>query len=158
MVVIQAPTHTGLKRRIIAHHRPIAQPVSAQRFLGTTLPALIWRGRFVLFVACVLVFCYGYYRPTPPPEFFSESDKVEHVLAFSGLGLCSALVAASARVQMRALVWGLLFVAAPLTEWLQHILQPATRDFSLGDIAGNLTGAVLALIVWHWVRRWVRKV
>ncbi|CAM5188049.1 hypothetical protein CDEF62S_02666 [Castellaniella defragrans] len=129
-------------------------PVSHQSsFFGTALPAFIWRWRFVLFALCVVVFCYGYFRPTPAPEFFKDSDKLEHVIAFLGLGLSSMLVTRSWR---RAwMPWLLLILAAPLAEGLQHILQPVTRQFSGGDVVGNLIGVLLAAIVWRCVSRWV---
>ena len=43
-------------------------------------------------------------------------------------------------------------------EWLQHALQPGTRDFSLGDIAGNLVGVVLAALAWRIIIRWLKPV
>jgi len=119
------------------------------------LPALVWRHRLALFCACLAVFCYGVFRPESPPELFNESDKAMHVLAFLGLGLCGALAAYGRRGAWG--VWPALAAAAPLVEWLQHALQPATRDFSLGDIGGNLAGAALAAFAWWLALRWRRE-
>lgn len=48
-----------------------------------------------------------------------------------------------------ALVWGILLIAAPATEFLQ-LLQPA-RGFSRMDIVANLTGVFLAAIIWSFL-------
>lgn len=123
--------------------------------LPRRLSALVWRWRLPIFVLCVAVFCYGAFRPEPPPEIFVESDKVMHLAAFGGLGLCSALAAHGHR-HLERIVWPLLVAAAPLTEWLQHVLQPSTRNFSLGDIAANLAGVALAALLWRLAGRWLR--
>ncbi|OWK42562.1 VanZ like family protein [Pseudomonas oleovorans subsp. oleovorans] len=99
--------------------------------------------RVPLFVLCVLVFCYGVFRPEPPPELFQDSDKLWHVLAFFGLSLCARL--AFPRLA-GGWLWPLLLVLAPLVEWLQHWLQ-ASRHFSLGDIQANVLGVLLALLL-----------
>ncbi|WP_269499616.1 hypothetical protein [Castellaniella sp. S9] len=130
------------------------QPTSSPRILQGALPGLIWRHRLALFCVCLAVFCYGVFRPESPPELFYESDKAMHVLAFMGLGLCAALAACGHRWAWA--VWPALIAAAPLVEWLQHALQPATRDFSLGDITGNLIGVALAALVWGLVLRWLK--
>jgi hypothetical protein len=103
-------------------------------------------------VLCVLVFCYGVFRPEPPPELFEDSDKLWHVLAFIGLSF-------SSRVAFHRLsgwlLWPALFALAPLVEWLQHQLQ-ASRQFSLGDIQANLLGVFLTLLLFgalHLLRR-----
>lgn len=125
--------------------------MNPHRTLHHTLPTLVWRYRLLLFCACLAVFCYGVFRPESPPELFQESDKALHVLAFLGLGLCSALVACGRRAAW--VVWPALIVAAPVVEWLQHVLQPASRDFSTGDIASNLIGVALAALAWRVLRR-----
>lgn len=128
-------------------------PDACRPFLLRAVPQRLWRWRTPLFFLCLGIFCWGVFRPDSPPELFEDSDKALHVLAFMGLGLCSALAAAGRRGA--AWVWPALLLAAPLTEWAQHALQPATRDFSLGDILGNLAGVALAALLWRLVRRWV---
>ncbi|MER1968524.1 hypothetical protein [Castellaniella sp. GW247-6E4] len=130
------------------------QHAPSRSILCNTLPSLVWRYRLALFFACLAVFCYGVFRPESPPELFQESDKAMHVLAFLGLGLCGALAVHGRRGAWA--VWPALVAAAPLVEWLQHVLQPATRDFSLGDILGNLAGAMLAAMVWRLALGWYR--
>ncbi|TBU95923.1 VanZ family protein [Phytopseudomonas dryadis] len=100
--------------------------------------------RKILFLACCAVLAYGLFRPEPPPDLFEQSDKFLHVLAFAGLALVSRI--AFPRVS-GWLLWSLLFVQAPLLEWLQHRLQE-TREFSHQDILANLCGIGLALLLW----------
>lgn len=143
----------------VARRQRIAQalqPTPSSRIPQGAIALLVWRHRLRLFLACLAVFCYGVFRPESPPELFQESDKVMHVLAFLVMGLCSALAAWGRRYAW--LVWPALAAAAPLVEWLQHALQPGTRDFSLGDIAGNLVGVVLAALAWRIIIRWLKPV
>lgn len=108
--------------------------------------------RVPLFVLCVTLFCYGVFRPEPPPQLFQDSDKLWHVLAFIGLSVSTRL----AFVRISGwLLWPLLFGLAPLVEGLQQWLQ-ASRHFSLGDIQANLLGVFVALLLCgalHLLRR-----
>ena len=99
--------------------------------------------RFAVFVLCVTVFCYGVFRPQPPPELFQDSDKLWHVLAFIGLSFSTRL--AFPRIS-GWLLWPALFGLAPLVEGLQQWLQ-ASRHFSLGDIQANLLGVLVSLLL-----------
>ncbi len=111
--------------------------------------------RYLLFVVCCAALAYGLFRPESPPQLFDDFDKWLHLLAFGGFSL-------SARVAfIRApgwLLWGLLLLAAPLSEWLQHEWQPH-RQFSQGDILANVLGVCLAALGW-WLAcllwRWLR--
>lgn len=47
------------------------------------------------------------------------------------------------------LIWGVLLIVAPAAEYLQ-LLQPA-RGFSRMDIVANLTGIVLAALIWSFL-------
>jgi hypothetical protein len=128
--------------------------MNARPSLGRLVPALIWRLRLALFLACFAVFCYGMFSASVETGLsFDQADKVLHLLAFTGLGLCSALAASGRRLATR--VWPVLFVAAPLTEYLQHLLQPVSRTFSAGDIAANLAGTLLALLIWRLLAAWL---
>ncbi|SDI09219.1 hypothetical protein SAMN05216588_11169 [Pseudomonas flavescens] len=98
----------------------------------------------LLFLACCAVMAYGLFRPEPPPDLFEESDKFLHLAAFTGLALVSRI--AFARTP-GWLLWGLLYLQAPLLEWLQHSLQPH-REFSHLDILANLCGISIALALW----------
>ncbi len=95
----------------------------------------------VLFLLCLALVLYGIFRPEPPPELFSQSDKVGHVLAFLALGVTGR---ASFPVLSPWFFWPPLLVAAPALEWLQHATRPL-RIFSVEDAASNLAGAVLAM-------------
>ena len=118
------------------------------------VPALIWRLRLALFLVFLAIFCYGMFSASVDTGLrFDQADKVLHILAFVGLGLCSALAASGRRLSAR--VWPALFAAAPLTEYLQHLLQPVSRTFSFGDIAANLTGTLLALLIWRLLAAWL---
>lgn len=111
--------------------------------------------RFCLFALCCGLLGYGLFRPESPPDFFDDSDKLMHLLAFGALSLSARL--AFVRVP-GWLLWGLLLVAAPLLEWLQHKWQPY-RQFSQADMLANLLGVLLAALgcwlaalLWRWWR------
>ncbi len=104
----------------------------------------VWRYRRLLFVLCLLVFCYGVFRPEPPPDLFQDSDKFLHVLGFGGLSFSARL--AFDRVPAW-LIWPALVAMAPLIEWLQHVAQPL-RHFNSGDIQANLIGVALGCLAW----------
>jgi VanZ family protein len=107
------------------------------------------RHRRGIFILCLLAFSYGVFRPEPPPQLFEDSDKAWHILAFAGLGFSAAL----ALDRLPAwLLWSAMIAAAPLIEWLQHIAQPV-REFSAGDIWGNLVGVLLGYLAWMMFRR-----
>lgn len=108
--------------------------------------------RFLIFVACTALLLYGLFRPESPPNLFDNSDKLLHLLAFGGFSLTARLAF------LRApgwLLWGVLLFCAPLSEWLQHVLQPA-RQFSWFDIYANWAGVVLAAMGW-WVLTWLYR-
>lgn len=100
--------------------------------------------RKLLFLACCAILAYGLFRPEPPPDLFDQSDKFLHLIAFAGLSLVTRFAFPSAPGW---LLWPLLYVQAPLLEWLQHVLQP-TREFSLLDVLANLCGISIALLLW----------
>lgn len=109
----------------------------------------LWRCRRGLFVLCLLVFCYGVFRPEPPPDLFQDSDKFLHVLAFAGLSWSAGLAFDRAPAW---LVWPVLAAMAPLVEWLQHVAQPM-REFSPGDIQANFAGVALGYVAWLAIKR-----
>lgn len=100
--------------------------------------------RLCLFLIFCVLLGYGLFRSESPPDLFDDSDKVLHLLAFGALSLSARL--AFLRVP-GWLLWGLLLLLAPLSEWLQHYLQPS-RHFSFEDALANLLGVVLALVGW----------
>jgi len=100
--------------------------------------------RKLLFLACCALLAYGLFRPEPPPDLFNESDKFLHLIAFGGLSLVTRFAFPSTPGW---LLWPLLFIQAPLSEWLQHLLQP-TREFSTMDVLANFCGIALALLFW----------
>lgn len=100
--------------------------------------------RKLLFLACCAVLAYGLFRPEPPPDLFDESDKFLHLIAFGGLSLVTRIAFPSTPGW---LLWPLLYIQAPLLEWLQHVIQPV-REFSPLDVLANLCGISLALVLW----------
>ncbi|GLX14886.1 MULTISPECIES: hypothetical protein [Pseudomonas] len=98
----------------------------------------------LLFLACCALLAYGLFRPEPPPDLFNESDKFLHLIAFGGLSLVTRFAFPGTPGW---LLWPLLFIQAPLSEWLQHLLQP-TREFSTMDVLANFCGIALALLFW----------
>ena len=106
------------------------------------LPAIFWTAALFTFVMAVL--------PHPPRLPGDPSDKVQHIIAFTTLGLLGAL-AFPARSILRLAVWLSLF--GGLIELMQAI--PALhRDSDMVDwIADTLAaaGAVLAARrFWRW--------
>ncbi|HHX06271.1 MAG TPA: VanZ family protein [Pseudomonas sp.] len=106
--------------------------------------------RFILLMISLAVLLYGLFRPESPPYLFDHSDKLFHVLGFGAVSLAAriALIRTPGWI-----LWSALLCCAPLSEWLQHSLQP-TRQFSWLDISANLTGVVLAALGW-WVLTWI---
>jgi len=114
------------------------------------MKAFIGNWRILLFLCVAALLCYGLLRSAPPPELFAQSDKLEHLLAFAALAFtCRAAFPHLGNERF----WGLMLPLAPLLEWLQHLLQPASRHFSLGDAAANLAGMLLAALAWRWLQR-----
>jgi hypothetical protein len=100
--------------------------------------------RKLLFLTCCAVLAYGLFRPEPPPDLFNESDKFLHLVAFGGLSLVTRIAFPSISGW---LLWPLLYIQAPLLEWLQHVVQPV-REFSPLDVLANLCGISIALVLW----------
>lgn len=119
--------------------------------------------RLLLFSISLIILLYGLLRPEQPPELFNHSDKLWHLLGFGAVSLAARLAFIRAPAW---LLWGTLALCAPLSEWLQHWLQPS-RYFSWNDIYANLIGVLLAAIGWwlltllhkHWQNRhtWRQK-
>ena len=114
---------------------------------------LYWRYRKQGFLVGLVLLCYGLFRQQPPPELFTESDKVMHCLAFFMLG-----VAAWRACDRRRgwLGWPALVVLAPVSEWLQGYLL-MTRNFSVADVQANLLGVAAAAVVAGLSRLWLRR-
>lgn len=100
--------------------------------------------RLFIFLASTALLLYGLFRPESPPDLFENSDKALHLLAFGGFSLAARLAFLRAPAW---LLWGVLLICAPLSEWLQHELQ-SSRQFSWLDIYANLAGVVLAALGW----------
>lgn len=101
----------------------------------------------VFAVSCVAV-AWGMFRPEPPAQVFSHSDKVIHLAAFFVLALSGRL--AYPRLAEPAFWLTFLFLAVGL-EYLQGALRPL-RLFSLADAAANALGTGLAAGAWLWAR------
>lgn len=107
----------------------------------------LYRIRYFLFLICLVILLYGILRPESPPNLFSDSDKFLHFIAFFGFSLVTRFAFCKKAIW---LVWLVLFLSAPGLEYLQHDLQ-ASREFSIGDIMGNLSGVITAFILWKLV-------
>lgn len=110
------------------------------------------RGRLAIFMLCLGAVMYGMFRPEPPPEVFTHSDKWGHVLAFLGLAVTGRL---ALHRWPTWIYWPMMLALAPLLEWLQGATRPL-RWFSLGDAAANVAGVLLAMVLlglWHGVAR-----
>ncbi len=105
---------------------------------------------FVFFMAALL---YGVFRPEPPPQLFSNSDKLGHVLIFFAVPLSGRLAGISLPDWR---YWPLWAGLAMMMEYLQGALQP-TRIFSIEDAYANLAGVVGAFVVWLVIRRVLRN-
>ena len=114
----------------------------------------LYRWRYLIFLTCLLVLLWGILRPETPPQPFQNADKWMHFIAFLGFSLATRFAFCHKAIW---LVWIALFLSAPSLEYLQHYLQ-ATRHFSWGDVAGNLSGVVAAFIIWKlFLKRFFAK-
>lgn len=113
-----------------------------------TQAALLRRWAELVFVASCVAVVWGMFRPEPPAQVFSNSDKVAHLAAFFVLALSGRL--AFPRLPEPAFWLTFLFMALGL-EHLQGTLRPL-RLFSLADAAANALGTGLAAGAWLWAR------
>jgi VanZ family protein len=95
---------------------------------------------------------WGVFRSVPPPNPFPGADKVGHFLGFFAVALAARIALPRAA---GAWLWGLLLVAGPVLEYLQHTVSPL-RERSLGDALANVAGVLLALALSAGWRRWRR--
>src|SRR5690606_13588114 len=92
-----------------------------------------------LFGFCFAALVYAVFRPEPPPELFTNSDKLGHLVAFGLVALSATFAFPDSKIR----VISLLLVMAPLMEVLQGMLNPA-RMASHEDALANVTGVLLA--------------
>ena len=109
---------------------------------------LIFKVRWLLFVLCLSVLCYGLFRPESPPNPFSHSDKVLHCLAFFGFSIIARFAFINST---NIFIWLCLGALAPASEYLQHYFQ-SYRTFSWLDVLANATGITLAWLVWRAIQ------
>ena len=119
----------------------------------------LYRIRYFLFLVCSVILLYGILRPESPPNLFTHSDKYLHFIAFFGFSLVTRFAFCNKGIW---LVWLALFLSAPGLEYLQHYLQ-VSREFSKGDMLGNLSGVVTAFILWklllkHYLNRCIKPI
>lgn len=105
------------------------------------------------FVLCLAGLLYAVFRPEPPPDIFSDSDKWGHVLALAALAFSARL--AFTGVKERVL-WPLLLVVAPLLEVIQGVLRPA-RMAGQEDALANIAGVVLAWMCYRLLCRYLSE-
>lgn len=106
--------------------------------------ARLYQFRYVIFLVCLSILLWGIFRPESPPQPFDNADKIWHTLAFFGFSLTARFAFCHKAIW---LVWIVLALSAPTLEYLQGLLQ-TSRQFSYGDMLGNLSGVVLAFTVW----------
>ena len=109
----------------------------------------LYSGRYIIFLSVLGMLLWGLFRPTPPPQYFDDMDKYLHFFAFFITALATRYASPKS---LAALAWTMLIIAAPLLEYLQHQLQP-NRTFNYWDIMANLSGVMVAFIVWPWLAR-----
>lgn len=115
--------------------------------------SILFKFRFLFFAVYLLALFYGLFSSNLPTGMITSSDKLMHLVAFIGLGLISRFTFIRSA---GLLVWSVLFVSAPILEYLQPILAPQ-RVFSFLDIVANLAGITLALIIWLCVGRYFMR-
>lgn len=120
-------------------------------FLG--MMSILFKFRFLFFTVYLLAFFYGLFSLNLPTGMITNSDKLMHLMAFVGLGLISRFTFIRS---VGLLIWSVLFVSAPILEYLQPILAPQ-RVFSFLDIVANLAGITLALIIWLCVGKYFMR-
>lgn len=99
--------------------------------------------RWGLFLTCLILLLYGMFRPSPPVEVFTHSDKAGHLVAF--FCLC-----VTAKLAMPTLRWYMLLSGLVTLSFLLEYLQSAWRPlrvFSLEDSYSNLGGVLLAFLL-----------
>lgn len=103
-----------------------------------------WLRRCLFVLYSVLLAC-GLFIPAGALGSFEKIDKLLHFIAFAGFAYSTRL----AFVRTSAWkIWGLIILWAPLSEALQHQLQPS-RDFSWGDIYANFAGIAFGALCWR---------
>ncbi len=104
--------------------------------------------RRLIFVITLLILIGGILSPIPPYSPFPHSDKLMHLLGFGAVSLTARITFTRTPAW---LLWGMLLIAAPLSEVLQHTVMQPFRNFSWLDIYANLTGVILAAIGWWFL-------
>ena len=102
------------------------------------------------FVVLLLIYTYLGLTTSSGPHIPQYNDKVMHFIGYAVAGL-SITFALPSQHGWQRLMWLVVFSTA--IEVGQHFNPP--RTFSLGDIAANLTGALLGLALMGALRRWL---
>jgi len=117
-------------------------------FLHDRLPALVWWA-----LSVVVLVLPGSATPVGPPWLIrfaaAGGDKLVHALVFFGLALLTVR-ALRPLDRRRALGWSVALgvLWAPLSEWIQR--RVPYRDASLADVAADLVGLALAVMLVWW--------
>jgi len=131
------------------------RPISGN-LLSMTIASLYARIRGawptkLLFITLLALLLWGVLRSTPPQQYFEESDKVLHLLAFTSV----AFVGRLALLHMRGVFyWPLILLGATSLELVQGWLW-TSRHFSLLDAAANVLGVLLAAVAYLVVKHLV---
>ncbi len=94
----------------------------------------------------LLVCVYLLLRPTPVPLWFPQSDKLGHAGGFFALVLLGYRATPRTTAAFVLLLTGLIGLAIG-SEWLQHTWLLPMRHANLWDLAANLSGLALGLML-----------
>ncbi|PIE25442.1 MAG: hypothetical protein CSA60_00610 [Neptuniibacter caesariensis] len=106
---------------------------------------LIWS----FFIIALVLLAYGLFRPTPPEEVFTHSDKAGHFIAFFTVSFLGKM---ALNAVPSSIYWGTWLILAGLLEYLQDILCPM-RVFSLEDAYANGIGVCIAIIACYLISK-----
>lgn len=101
---------------------------------------------WLLFAGMLLVCVYLLLRPTPVPLWFPQSDKLGHAGGFFALVLLGYWATPRTTAAFVLLLTGLIGLAIG-SEWLQHTWLLPMRHANLWDLAANLSGLALGLVL-----------
>ena len=116
---------------------------------------------WLLFAGVLLVCVYLLLRPTPVPQWFANSDKLGHAGGFFALVLLGYGATPRASAFFVLLLTGLIGLAIG-SEWLQQTSLLPLRHASVWDLAADLSGLALGLMLaaaldqrlrWSWRSR-----
>ena len=101
----------------------------------------------------LMVLVYTLFRPAPPEQIFTSSDKAGHFIAFFGVSLLGRLSLGTISNRM---YWSVCLSLAGLLEYLQGEFRPL-RLFSFEDAYANAIGVVFAFGAYYAIKKAFRS-